>query len=86
MDWKDIDSWQSVTGVELQPYEAEAIKTLSMAYVDQLERSKEANCPCPWVDPTNVDRAAVAEKIKQQFRAFSERRKNKRGRRSQTAS
>jgi len=82
--WQDILAWQSVTGLELEPYEAEAIITLSSAYVDQHHRSKEANCPCPWVDPTQINRDAVANKIKEQFRAFSERRKSKRGRRSQT--
>jgi len=84
--WQDIQAWQSVTGLVLQPYEAEAIKTLSLAYVDQLERSKDANCPCPWIDPTDINRSAVADKVKSQFRAFSERRKGNRGRRSQTTS
>jgi len=84
--WSDIQSWQSVTGLALEPHEAQAIKNLSLAYVDQHERSKEANCPCPWFDPTNVNRESVSDKIKDQFRAFSERRKKQRGRRSQTTS
>lgn len=84
--WADIQAWQSVTGLELEPYEAEAVISLSLAYVDQSNRSKDKNCPSPWIDPDYIDREAVAKKIKDQFRALSARRKNKRGRRSQTTS
>jgi len=82
--WQDIAAWQSVTGLVLAPHEAQAIRTLSMAYADQHHRSKDANCPCPWADPTQVDREAVADKVSEQFRAFSQRRKNN-GRRRKAA-
>lgn len=44
----DIAAWQANTGIELQAWEARALRRLSAAYVDQLGKSREPACNAPW--------------------------------------
>lgn len=75
LTWQEIQAWQQAYGIELDALELEAVKTLSNAYAGQFERSRKKDCPPPWVDPEQINRDAVHEKILQQFRAFNQRRK-----------
>ena len=79
LTWRDLQAWQGVTGAMLDPWEAGAVMDLSIAYVDQHDRSKSATCPPPWVDPDYVDHVSLGSKILSQFRAFQKRRTEKRG-------
>ena len=79
LSWVELLAWQDATGVSLDPFEAQAVRDLSLAYVDQYERGKAATCPPPWIDPEYVDRQGVGKKILSQFRAFQQRRQKQRG-------
>jgi len=78
LSWQEIAAWQDAQGIDLDPFELDAVRELSSTYVDQVERSKKRDCPAPWIDPEQVNREAVQQKILQQFRSFNaSRRKRK---------
>lgn len=56
---QDIAAWQANTGVQLDAWEARALRQLSGVYVDQINKSKEAACPAPWA-PDAVPEGARA--------------------------
>ena len=85
LDWQTIHHWKSLMGLDLEPKESFAIRHLSSCFVDQQIKSKDAKCPPPWVDPEQMDRMKVADKVTETFKAIAKRRKEKRGRRSTTA-
>lgn len=66
--WTDITAWQSLTGIELQPWEARTIRRLSIAFVHQRSVAKEPDCPAPYKDETLA--VAQRNKVDQQFKAL----------------
>jgi len=82
LEWKEILSWSELYCIDIQPKEAQALRELSLAYVDQHNRAKEKDCPQPWIDPEQIRREEVSEKVTSQFDAIIKRRKGKSGRRS----
>jgi len=66
-------------GMSLEPKEVTAIRHLSFAFVDQQNKSKDAKCPPPWVDPEQVNREKVSDKVSETFKAISKRRKKRSG-------
>jgi hypothetical protein len=64
--WRDIEAWQSIVGIELEPWEARLIKRLSAEYASMRFRGEKADCPAPYmlVTPEAQDRVAA------QFRAM----------------
>jgi len=80
LNWDLIESWQRLMGIELEPKEVIALRHLSFAFVDQQSKSKDPKCPPPWVDPEQINRDRVSDKVSDTFRAISERRKKQRGR------
>jgi len=80
LDWPTIKSWSDLFEIELDPQELYALRRLSAAYVDQSQKSKDKSCPPPWVDPDQLDRQKIADKVSSQFDAIIKRRKDKSGR------
>lgn len=48
ISWSTLASYQLVTAVELQPWEARLYRYLSTQYLDQLTKSERDSCPAPW--------------------------------------
>lgn len=48
VSWATIAAWQSLTGVDLSPWEARLIRALSVAYVAESRSAESENCPPPW--------------------------------------
>jgi hypothetical protein len=44
----EIESWQRNTGIELQSWEARAVKRLSREYLSESQAATEPNRACPW--------------------------------------
>ena len=44
----EIEAWQRNTGIELQSWEARAVKRLSREYLSESQAATEPNRPCPW--------------------------------------
>lgn len=51
LSWREIDAWSSRTGVDLAPWEARLIRSLSVAYVAESRRAESENAPPPWKAP-----------------------------------
>lgn len=79
LDWTQIKSWADLEGLELEPKESRALRTLSNIYLDQHSKAKKNDCPQPWIDPEQLRSAEVAEKVTQQFKDLVKKRKNKSG-------
>ncbi len=79
LSWGNIKSWADLMGLELEPQEVYALRHLSTAYLDQMHKAKESNCPPPWVDPDQLDRDKIADKVSSQFKALTNRRKKRSG-------
>lgn len=48
ISWVTIDAWQRATGVDLEPWEARLLRTLSREYVAEGQRAEDEACPPPW--------------------------------------
>jgi len=77
LDWTEIKDWAELQGIELEPQEAYAIRSLSNSYVDQHSKAKKRDCPQPWIDPEQISRQEVTEKVTSKFDALVSRRKKK---------
>jgi len=73
---KEIEAWQSCTGIELTSWEFSIIQMLSRQYIAQLLDSERPECPPPYGDPVNdFDREQVGRKIGNAFKAFTQAKK-----------
>ncbi|MDR7331766.1 hypothetical protein [Roseateles asaccharophilus] len=70
----DIQAWQANMGIELEAWEARALRRMSGAYVDQLAKSREPACVAPWAPETLPEdaRAVVHNKVKSAFSALAQ--------------
>jgi len=66
IDWVDIKAWIDVTGAEISPGEAEALRMLSSVYVSQYYEAMEKGCPSPNIEKLK-DREVIASKVKSMF-------------------
>jgi hypothetical protein len=57
----EIAAWQANIGVELQPWEARFLRSLSIEYIGQSVKSEKPDCPAPYGIAER--RALVAKKI-----------------------
>ena len=80
LDYPNIKYWSDLYGIELEPQEVYALRYLSNTYLDQMHKAKENNCPPPWVDPDQLDREKIADKVSSQFKALTKRRNKRSGR------
>lgn len=66
--WSDLTHWQGFLGIELTPWEARTLCTLSRDFLDQMNKSRDLNCPAPFVENPLANDEAVAEQFKRMLR------------------
>lgn len=54
LSWREINAWCDRTGVDLQPWEARLIRTLSSIYLAEGRRAESETCPPPWRAPVTA--------------------------------
>jgi hypothetical protein len=70
VEYRDLLAWQSVTGVELMPWEAALLKRLSRSYLAMSQQSKDPAHPMPYsghLEDMISNRDRVAEQIRARF-------------------
>lgn len=68
LTWGEIESWARLTGHQVAPWEAEILRHLSIAFVQQYQLAKEPDCPPPWMEkPTDSTRERVGRQIAAAF-------------------
>lgn len=58
----EIDAWQRNTGIDLDAWEARALRRLSMEYLTSMQDAKAIDCPAPFTFEPEPDRRQVVEK------------------------
>ena len=48
LTWQEIAAWEQLTGIELEPWEAKTIRSMSAAFVSQRFEARKAGCPAPY--------------------------------------
>lgn len=72
LSFQEIAAWQHGCGYRLRPWEVQSLRAMSVAYVAQMQKSTEPNCPAPWQSMADVDHTAVADKLRSVFAAYSQ--------------
>lgn len=68
----ELEAWQRGSAIVLTTWEFGAVRAMSSAYVTQLHEAEDKDCPSPVVvDPGEIDRDAVAKKVRNALRALS---------------
>ncbi len=68
LNWQDLSAWQSGTGIELQPWEARALRTLSQTYLRASVEAQSPDCPAPYTEqPTPDQRDNVVTALRSIF-------------------
>lgn len=60
----EIESWSRMTATTMTPWEAQALRELSQAYVVSMQQAEKPNCPAPWAPKEAFDREAIAAGMK----------------------
>jgi len=70
--WQDIAAWQGLTGIEVDPWEARALRRLSADFLNMTHEAKDASCPPPFASQAAVgrNRDAVGRQITMGFAAL----------------
>jgi len=73
---QEIQSWQELTGIALQPWEVRFIRRLSHEYLAQVQTSVKPSAPPPWQPGATQERTreVVARKVQNAMRAFMQAR------------
>jgi len=67
----ELMNWSNAQGIELTPFEFNAVIEMSRSYLSSLQQGERPDCPPPYGDPVNeFDRQKVATKISNAFKAF----------------
>lgn len=67
----EIGAWQANTGQALNCWEANLLRSLSIAYLTEFEAAKSPGRQAPFVTCVTLDdRARVAQQIQSQFEAY----------------
>lgn len=74
LTWSDLNAWNSF--VNLNYYELEIIHSLSVAYADQSYKSREANCPSPYISKM-TDKKEISAKMEKMFEKLMKGQKRK---------
>lgn len=65
LSWREINEWQTATGVALSSFEAKTIRKLSVEYVAESRRAESENCPPPWrAEVTDREREVAEAKLR----------------------
>lgn len=75
LSWQEIESWLTTTERQLCLWERVIVKELSEVYVNEYIQASDKNRPAPYlhVDVTQIDRAAVVDKLKNALSAFKKK-------------
>jgi hypothetical protein len=65
--YHEIDAYQRCSGIELSPWEAETLRLLSRAWIDQQALSQSPTCSSPWIEPSELARS---DRLDGQMRAI----------------
>ena len=58
--WQDMAAWERLTGIELEPWEAKAIRSMSVAFRSEQITSRKPNSPQPWDEGDRQDKVDAA--------------------------
>lgn len=68
----ELQAWQRGRAIVLTPWEFDAVRAMSSAYVTQLHEAEDKDCPAPFgANPSEIDRDAVARKVRNALRAMT---------------
>ncbi|MGE8143043.1 phage tail assembly chaperone [Novosphingobium sp. NPDC080210] len=67
LSWQEIAAWQAMVGVDLEPWEARAIRAMSVAFVSERHQAKAPDRPAPYNTETV---AVVRDRVTSQFAAM----------------
>jgi hypothetical protein len=68
VSWTELQAWQHATGIELQTWEARALRRLSYDYLDATLEAQSPTCPAPYTEQPSIDnRQAVANAVRHIF-------------------
>jgi hypothetical protein len=76
LGWRDIEAWQAIVGVELEPWEGRLIRRLSQEYASMRHKAEKADCPAPYMLVTPEAQDRVAAQFKAMVAAFGARSKS----------
>lgn len=68
--YPDLLAWQELSGVELMPWEAKLLRSLSVEYLVERQKAEELGRPAPYageVDDVKAGRARVSQQVKSAF-------------------
>lgn len=70
LSYQDLYAWQEIHGVELMPWEAQTLRSLSLAYAVERQKAEQLDCPAPYAgerDDLIANRDIVARKVRTAF-------------------
>lgn len=68
LSWRDMEAWQSGTGIELQPWEARIVRALSHTYLSSAIAAKNPDCPAPYAEaPAPDQRERISNALRSIF-------------------
>lgn len=71
LGWQDLQAWQRSTGIELQAWEARALRRLSHTYLGASQAALAPDCPPPWsAQPTPERRAHISHSLRNIFKSM----------------
>ncbi len=73
LSWQEINNWIECTQLDLSIWERLTIKEMSEVYVSELNKATAKDYAAPYVaniEPENIDRPAVADKLRSVLRGF----------------
>lgn len=74
----EMAAWQSISGVELMPWEATILRRLSGEYAAMRHKAEEQSCPAPYTGIKD-DILAARERVARQVDAMFGKLKRKEG-------
>lgn len=66
--WTDIAAWQQLAAMELEPWEAQAIRSLSRAFLSQQHEARKPTCAAPFSE--TEEQAQTRDRVADQFKAM----------------
>lgn len=74
--FQEMAAWQTLTAVQLHPWEARMLRRLSIEYVNQAHDARAPKCPAPWTpeEAPALDRQAIAAGMLQVMRAMMKKK------------
>lgn len=76
--WQELTAWERITGIELEPWEARAIRAMSVAFRSENIAARKANRPPPWSVVGDEVRNKVAGQLEAMAKAFAANLQGKR--------